>query len=73
MSENYIVINGKRAELTKEQMKQLGIEVEGKKRWRADKNEKYYFVGSGSTVICEFDDNYSCDDLRYYPHNYFKL
>lgn len=27
MSENYIVINGKRAELTEEQLKQLGIEV----------------------------------------------
>lgn len=27
MAENYIVINGKRAELTEEQLKQLGIEV----------------------------------------------
>lgn len=28
MSENYIVINGKKAELTKEQLKALGIEAE---------------------------------------------
>ena len=27
MSENYIVINGKRAELTEEQMKTLGVKV----------------------------------------------
>lgn len=27
MNENYIVINGKRLELTKEQLKALGIEV----------------------------------------------
>ena len=30
--ENYIVINGKKAELTEEQLKQLGIEVHLKKR-----------------------------------------
>lgn len=30
MSENYIVINGRRAELTKEQMEQLGIEAKKK-------------------------------------------
>lgn len=29
--ENYIVINGKKAELTEEQLKQLGINVEEKK------------------------------------------
>ena len=28
MSENYLVINGKRTELTEEQLKQLGIEPE---------------------------------------------
>lgn len=44
MSENYIVINGKRAELTKEQMEQLGIEVEGNKRWRAKKGGLYFYV-----------------------------
>ena len=27
MSENYIVINGRRTELTEEQLKQLGIEL----------------------------------------------
>ena len=33
-NENYIVINGKKAELTEEQLKQLGIEVGKDKRER---------------------------------------
>ena len=37
MSENYIVINGKRAELTEEQMKTLGGKSKGKRR---TKNEQ---------------------------------
>ena len=44
MSENYIVINGKRAELTKEQMEQLGIEVKENKRWRANDRYEYWIV-----------------------------
>lgn len=73
MSENYIVINGKRAELTKEQMEQLGIEEKKKdKRWRADQGEKYYFVGIVGEVFntCERNDAFSI--FRYYSHNYFR-
>lgn len=40
MSENYIVINGKKAELTKEQMKALGIEEKFESPF-ADSSEKY--------------------------------
>lgn len=75
MSENYIVINGKRAELTEEQMEQLGIEVERRKRWRArgaDENEGYYFVSSGGIVVSECDCNHDYDNYRYYSHNYFQ-
>lgn len=72
MSENYIVINGKRAELTKEQMEHLGIEVEEKKRWIA-KDGTYWFINSGGkpqsvSVGC----NVRYDDFRYYSHNYFE-
>lgn len=72
MSENYIVINGKRAELTEEQMKQLGIEVEGNKRWRASRQKEYWFMSSGGAVETKLDYYNSYDDLRYYSHNYFK-
>lgn len=72
MSENYIVINGKRAELTKEQMKQLGIEVEENKRWRADYDEKYYFVNTINEVIDARERNDNISFFRYYSHNYFR-
>lgn len=67
MSENYIVINGKKAELTEEQLKALGIEVE-KKRNNPFNNkfkfkEKYYFTnivdGVSSTFFDDkFDENF---------------
>ena len=41
MSENYIVINGKKAELTNEQLKMLGIEVRKNPFDRAT-GEEYY-------------------------------
>lgn len=72
MSENYIVINGKRAELTKEQMKQLGIEVKEKKRWRANRQKEYWFVPSCNSVETRLDYYNSYDDFRYYSHNYFQ-
>ena len=47
MSGNYLVINGKRTELTEEQLKQLGIEPEKKRKNPFDKvtiNHYYYLV-----------------------------
>ena len=42
MSENYIVINGKRAELTEEQMKVLGIKVKKNPFDRDGSNNRCY-------------------------------
>lgn len=72
MSENYIVINGKRAELTREQMEQLGIEVKGKKRWRATNGGVYYFVNISNATLVETYDYGKSSDFRYYSHNYFE-
>lgn len=72
MSENYIVTNGKRAELTKEQMEQLGIEVEGGKRWRADITSHYWYVNSFNIACKDYEGKKSVDDFRYYSHNYFR-
>ena len=47
MTENYIVINGKRAELTAEQLKQLGIwrEIEYSNPFKkAETGEYYYYI-----------------------------
>lgn len=72
MSENYIVINGKRAELTKEQMEQLGIKVEENKRWRANDQDRYWFVEDSGYLRSTLEANCYCDDFRYYSHNYFR-
>lgn len=72
MSENYIVINGKKAELTKEQMEQLGIKVAENKRWRATDGGQYWFVDSNNEVRSDMEYSYNYDSFRYYSHNYFQ-
>lgn len=72
MSKNYIVINGKRAELTKEQMEQLGIEIEENKRWRAANGYIYWFVDSRDGIMGDEECENNCNNFRYYSHNYFR-
>lgn len=73
MSENYIVINGKRAELTKEQMEQLGIEEKKKdKRWRADGHAKYWLIDSQNRIDTDMELRQREDNFCYYSHNYFQ-
>ena len=62
--DNYIVINGKKAELTEEQLKQLGIEV-GKKRNnpfndRSKVDDIFYYITSDG-VRLDDDDDYNAD------------
>lgn len=50
--ENYIVINGKKAELTEEQLKQLGIEVKKANPYERQKTFVYYYlVSEGNNII----------------------
>lgn len=71
-NENYIVINGKKAELTEEQLRQLGIEVDKDKRWRAEGQGMYYFVtNTGRAGVCH-EWLIEADNFRYDTHNYFK-
>lgn len=61
--ENYIVINGKKAELTEEQLKKLGIEVKRKNPFLRTDFRDYWFVsGSGSVITTK--DTCSLDDIR---------
>lgn len=52
--ENYIVINGKKSELTKEQLKQLGIEVEEKRNNpfndNLEVNDSFYYIRDDGVV-----------------------
>lgn len=71
-NENYIIINGKKAELTKEQLKQLGIEADKKdKRWRAEEGGKFFFVDR-NCIDSRFDIRCVLDNYSYDTHNYFQ-
>lgn len=73
--ENYIVINGKKAELTEEQLKQLGINVEVKKETLFTRNHDpkglYWSISSTGGIMSQHEDNASFDDALYENVNYF--
>ena len=71
MSENYIVINGKRAELTEEQMKVLGIEVKKNPFDRVSGDDRYYYTIVSSDVLRRVDINDRTDRMLYNAINYF--
>ncbi len=74
MNENYIVINGKKIELTEEQLKQWGIEFEKKRKnpfERVTKSEIYCYIDSFDEVHCIADDADQCDDMSFECSNYF--
>lgn len=70
MNENYIVINGKRVELTDEQVKALGIERKNPFE-RVAKAELYYYIDSFNEVHSVSDDMDQCDDMSFERSNYF--
>lgn len=71
--ENYIVINGKKAELTDEQLKQLGINVKVKKEtpFARHSNELYWFINTMNVVVGEHDCNDDFNNDVYDNVNYF--
>lgn len=71
MSENYIVINGKKAELTNEQMELLGIKVRKNPFERVSKNESYYNISDKAHVACYTEAEDEVDQGLYNAVNYF--
>ena len=71
MNENYIVINGKRLELTKEQLKTLGIEVRKNPFERVGKYEDYCCIKETGEIYTYYDDGGSFDNILYAESNYF--
>lgn len=73
MNENYIVINGKKAELTEEQLKQLGIEPEKKRKNPFERvtGEKYYYIDMVGGISNYKDIGGSFDNEIYSEANYF--
>lgn len=69
--ENYICINGKKAELTEEQMKALGIELPKVNPFdRVDYNQDYYFINGCGSVENDRDSNHTVDGARFNAANY---
>ena len=70
MSDNYAVINGKRVELTDEQVTALGI---GRKNPfdRVAKSEMYCYIDSFDEVHCVADGADQDDDMSFECSNYF--
>lgn len=69
MSENYIVINGKKMDLTDEQLKQLGIEVRKNPFERVP--GEYYCIKETGEIYSYGDNGGSFDDILYAESNYF--
>lgn len=69
--ENYICINGKKTELTKEQLIQLGIELPKTTPFdRVRQNNIYYAVDAGGTIIKCTERNDGVDNVFYNIANY---
>lgn len=70
--ENYICINGKKAELTEEQMKALGIELPKASPFSRNKinYDKYYYIGSEGSVYSECDNHGNFNDSQFDAANY---
>lgn len=72
--ENYIVINGQKAELTEEQLKQLGLKVEDKKNNpfdRVNMSKEYYFIHGSDSIFYATEDCPDVDHHYYDNANYF--
>lgn len=73
MNNNYAVINGKRIELTDEQVKTLRVEVRKNpfERVNPDVDDKYYYIRVSGDVADHYDVNDNADRLLYEASNYF--
>ena len=69
-SENYIVINGKKAELTEEQLKALGLKREIESPFKKKMTQNYWFIYDDGTITETQDFNHSVDVNRHRIANY---
>lgn len=70
--DNYIVINGKKAELTEEQLEKLGIKVEKENPFtRKPYEERYYYITENGNINFYSEDGCNWDTQMYDNVNYF--
>lgn len=68
--ENYLVINGKRVDLTEEQIKQLGLEIEKKSPFVRAKGENYFSISNDGKVKKYFNGTHYPAIYNYMVANY---
>lgn len=68
MSENYIMLNGKRIELTDEQIEKLGLKTEKKDCF--SRQPRYYYILEDGVVIDRADNRDRIDNRCYDVGNY---
>lgn len=68
MNDNYAIINGKKIELTEEQLKQLG---DGMKKKKRNPNDMYFSITSFNEVARYRDHDDESDSALYDAVNYF--
>lgn len=69
--ESYIVINGKRAELTEEQLKALGIATEKKSVFsRREEDEEYFYIDCYGNAAPEYETCHDIDSRLFAAANY---
>lgn len=68
---NYICINGKKAELTEEQMRALGIELPKRSPFkRGNFGDTYYYIHMDGDVCADDEDGYTEDEMLFNVANY---
>lgn len=71
MKDNYLVLNGKRIDLTEEQLKILGIELDNN-YFERDYGDIYYYINSYGEVDIARENCLLVDNERYNTGNYCK-
>lgn len=61
MSENYLMLNGKRIDLTEEQVKTLTAEEKKSPFERVKKDDKYFRIEIDGEVIEDVEEEWKCD------------
>lgn len=59
-------------ELIEDKIKKINEKYGIVKRWRADRDRRYYFIDDEFTVRCSIEENLSLDSNRYEIGNYFR-
>lgn len=70
MSENYIMLNGKRVDLTDDQLEKLGLKIEKDCFKRLERGKKFYCIGVNGKVEEVTETLHKVDDACYNVANY---